>query len=198
MTCVCDQSYINARWPKLVQIDDFLSLFLTICNPDNFHPRYLKNELIFFPSCFSNSGFNQLALAARGSLVREGMYPIMLLLMARDYEPGTDKYNYFDFAHSEQFVILHHFPCFIRLTEHLSISGRFFHHLGLSLPEFAIACTLEILKRMPTLNYLVVEILWFLFANLCCRFCCTFRCLIHGRKENVCTCTAQSSRVYAL
>nr|VZI28417.1 unnamed protein product [Spirometra erinaceieuropaei] len=97
-------------------------------------------------------GFNQLELTARGALVREGMYAAMLLLLARDYEPATGKYNYFDFSAEERDVILSYFPSFTRINDHLSITGRLYQELALTLPEFTLVCAIEILKNFAVLS----------------------------------------------
>ncbi|BHF79935.1 hypothetical protein SprV_0702305900 [Sparganum proliferum] len=97
-------------------------------------------------------GFNQLELTARGALVREGMYAAMLLLLARDYEPATGKYNYFDFSAEERNVILSYFPSFTRISDHLSITGRLYQELALTLPEFTLVCAIEILKNFAVLS----------------------------------------------
>ncbi|VDN31149.1 unnamed protein product [Dibothriocephalus latus] len=100
----------------------------------------------------TETGFNQLELAARGALVREGMYASMLLLLARDYEPTTGKCNYFDFSAEERNVILRYFPPFTRIIDHLSITGRLYQELALTLPEFTLVCAIEILKNFAVLS----------------------------------------------
>ncbi|KAG5442081.1 hypothetical protein CSKR_102848 [Clonorchis sinensis] len=97
-------------------------------------------------------GFNQLGITARSNLVRGAMYPVMLLLLSRDYHPDTDEYNYFDFTDEERAVIMHHFPTFQRFTEHLRMAGRLLHHLGLSLPELSLSAAVEILRNHQLLE----------------------------------------------
>lgn len=45
------------------------------------------------------TGFNQLELSDKRQLVRNAMYPLMLLELSRDYVNGdSTQYNYFDFT----------------------------------------------------------------------------------------------------
>ncbi|CAH8509177.1 unnamed protein product [Dicrocoelium dendriticum] len=97
-------------------------------------------------------GFNQLGITARSSLVRGAMYPVVLLLLSRDYQPDTDEYNYFDFPPEERAMIMHHFPTFIRFTEHLRMTGRLLYHLGLSLQELSLCSAVEILRNYHSLE----------------------------------------------
>ncbi|KAA3679217.1 uncharacterized protein DEA37_0006715 [Paragonimus westermani] len=97
-------------------------------------------------------GFNHLGIAARSNLVRGAMYPVVLLLLSRDYQSETDEYNYFDFTLEERAIIVHHFPSFVRFTEHLRMAGRLLHHLGLSLPELSLSSAVEILRNYQLLD----------------------------------------------
>lgn len=97
-------------------------------------------------------GFNQLGITVRSSLVRGAMYPVVLLLLSRDYQPDTDEYNYFDFPPEERAMIMHHFPTFIRFTEHLRMAGRLLYHLGLSLQELSLCSAVEILRNYHSLD----------------------------------------------
>ncbi|CAL8083135.1 unnamed protein product [Calicophoron daubneyi] len=80
------------------------------------------------------------------------MYPVVMLLLSRDYQPETDEYNYFDFTPEERTVIMHHFSTYIRFTEHLRMAGRLLHHLGLTLPELSLWCAVEILRNYQLLD----------------------------------------------
>uniref|UniRef100_A0A5K3ELX8 NR LBD domain-containing protein n=2 Tax=Mesocestoides corti TaxID=53468 RepID=A0A5K3ELX8_MESCO len=127
-------------------VDDAHRVWGHVMNHFHLHSQQIVQFAKLIP------GFNQLSLAGRGNLVREGMYPVMLLLMARDFEPAEGKYNYFDFTPSERDVILRHFPSYNRVVEHLSISGRFFQQLNLSLSEFSFVCAIEILRNFQILT----------------------------------------------
>ncbi|KAL3316440.1 hypothetical protein Ciccas_004914 [Cichlidogyrus casuarinus] len=97
-------------------------------------------------------GFNQFSLPTRSALVREGMYSVLLLLLSRDFQTDTDHFNYFDFSSEERAVIMHHFPSFRRIEEHLCISGRLANKLKFTLQELSISCAIEILR-----NYYIVD-----------------------------------------
>lgn len=80
------------------------------------------------------------------------MYPVVLLLLSRDYRPDTDEFNYFDFTPDERGTIMRHFPSYLRFTEHLRMAGLLFHHLGLSLPELSLLCAVEIVRSTSVFN----------------------------------------------
>ncbi|VDP77676.1 unnamed protein product [Echinostoma caproni] len=93
------------------------------------------------------------------------MYPVVLLLLSRDYRPETDEYNYFDFTPEERSTIMRHFPSFLRFPEHLRMTGRLLHHLRLSLPELSLLCAVEIVRREDVPHHVGIIVLseWFFF-----------------------------------
>uniref|UniRef100_A0A0X3NNT8 Uncharacterized protein n=1 Tax=Schistocephalus solidus TaxID=70667 RepID=A0A0X3NNT8_SCHSO len=127
-------------------VNDNRSIWNHLMNHFHMHSQQIVQFAKLIP------GFNQLELTARGALVREGMYASMLLLLARDYEPATGKCNYFDFSVEERDVILRFFPPFSRIKDHLSITGRLYQELALTLPEFTLVCAIEILKNFAILS----------------------------------------------
>ncbi|KAA0198729.1 Nuclear receptor 2DBD gamma [Fasciolopsis buskii] len=110
------------------------------------HSRFIVHFVKLIP------GFNQLELSDKRQLVRNAMYPLMLLELSRDYVNGdSTQYNYFDFTEEEREVIFGHFPTFHTIIGHLIRSGEFLHRIRLDNIELVLVCAQEVFKSQPGL-----------------------------------------------
>jgi hypothetical protein len=75
------------------------------------------------------------------SLVRDAIYPVTLLYHAFYYVPDAEP-RWFVHTARERDYILHFFPMFRRLSEHITYTGFIFKSLSLSPMELAYMCAI--------------------------------------------------------
>jgi len=91
-------------------------------------------------------GFKELYHNDMKVLVQEGMYPIILVQLSRDFNLVTEEFNYFNFSNKEKEIILTRFSIFNKIADHVITSGRLIKLKNLDETLFALICYIELVK----------------------------------------------------
>ncbi|KAG5448022.1 hypothetical protein CSKR_200646 [Clonorchis sinensis] len=89
-------------------------------------------------------GFRDLPSVVMKKLVQEGMYPITMIQLSKDFQPSTMEYNYFNFTAQEREIILRHFPDFLPVADQLRVAGTVLHPFNLDETETALLCCIQL------------------------------------------------------
>ncbi|KER30868.1 hypothetical protein T265_13094, partial [Opisthorchis viverrini] len=89
-------------------------------------------------------GFRELPSVVMKKLVQEGMYPITVIQLSKDFQPSTMEYNYFNFTAQEREIILRHFPDFLPVADQLRVAGTVLHPFNLDETETALLCCIQL------------------------------------------------------